>query len=81
MDTTFDFARPAMFKLRLDWPVDIGIAGGCILGYIFAWVGLVSYFHASHWMAGVIGALTGSFVGWVWFKSVMKNGSKSYAAG
>jgi len=56
--------------------VDIGIAGGCILGYVFAWIGLIGYFHPSHWVAGLIGAVVGSFVGWVWFKLVMKNGSK-----
>ena len=77
MNTLFEFAHPYEFKLRPDWPVDIGIAGGCILGYVFAWIGLVSYFHTNHWIAGVIGALTGSFVGWIWFQLVMKNGSKT----
>jgi hypothetical protein len=75
MDTTFDFARPYVFRLHLDWPVDIGIAGGCILGYVFAWIGLVGYFHTSHSVAGVIGALAGYFVGWAWFKLVMENRS------
>jgi hypothetical protein len=55
--------------------VDIGIAGGCILGYVFAWIGLVGYFHTSHSVAGVIGALAGYFVGWAWFKLVMENRS------
>jgi len=75
MDTPFDFTHSYVFKLHTDWPVDIGIASGCILGYVFAWIGLVDYFHTSHWVAGVIGALAGYFVGWVWFKLIMKNGS------
>ena len=76
MITTFDIVQPTLLRPRPDWPVDIGIAGDCILGYIFAWIGLIGYFHPSHWVAGLIGAVVGSFVGWVWFKLVMKNGSK-----
>ncbi|MFA5872963.1 MAG: hypothetical protein WC832_03275 [Anaerolineales bacterium] len=80
MNTTFEIPHPYEFKRHPDWPVDIGISAGCILGYVFAWIGLVSYFHPNHWVAGVIGALAGCFVGWLWFRLVMKNGSKSHFA-
>jgi hypothetical protein len=73
MNTTFEFPQPYEFKRNPDWPVDIGIAAGCILGYVFAWIGLVNYFHPSHWAAGVIGALAGCFVGWVWFRLMVKD--------
>lgn len=76
MDATLEFTDPRMFKRHPDWPVDIGIAAGCILGYVFAWVGLVSYFHPIHWVAGVTGALAGCFVGWFWLWLMGKNGSK-----
>ncbi len=80
MNTTFEIPHPYEFKRHPDWSVDIGISAGCILGYVFAWIGLVSYFHPNHWVAGVIGALAGCFVGWLWFRLVMKNGSKSHFA-
>jgi ABC-type uncharacterized transport system permease subunit len=47
--------------------VDIGIAAGTILGYVFAWIGLVCYLYLEHWMAGILGALAGGLVGWLWF--------------
>lgn len=73
MNTTFETPHPYGFKPHIDWPVDIGIAAGCILGYVFAWIGLVCYFQLSHWVAGVIGALAGGLVGWLWFRLVVKN--------
>ncbi len=77
MNTTVDALYPYEFQQSLDWPVDIGIAAGCILGYVFAWIGLVSYFHPNHWVAGVAGALAGCFVGWLWFRLALKNGSNA----
>ena len=77
MNLIYGDAKIHEFKFRQDWPVDIGIAVGCILGYVFAWTGLVSYFHPNHWVAGVIGALAGYFVGWLWFRLALKNGSKA----
>jgi hypothetical protein len=74
MNTNFEFPHLYEFNRNPDWPVDIGISTGCTLGYIFAWIGLVSYFHPNHWVAGVIGALAGCFVGWIWFRLVMKGG-------
>jgi hypothetical protein len=74
METVLETTSPFEFKRRSDWPVDIGIAAGCLLGYGFAWIGLVSYFHPIHWVAGVTGALAGCIVGWLWFQLVVKNG-------
>jgi hypothetical protein len=56
--------------------VDIGIAAGCILGYVFAWIGLVCFLYLEHWMAGVIGAFAGGLVGWLWYL-LRNDGSKS----
>lgn len=65
---------PNDFKRRADWPVDIGIATGCILGYVFAWIGVFGLFHPYHWLAGVSGAMAGGLVGWVWFRLAAKKG-------
>ena len=73
MNTAFEVTQPYEFRRNSDWPIDIGISTGCILGYIFAWIGLVTYFHPNHWVAGVSGALAGWFVGWVWYRLVDKN--------
>lgn len=73
MNTPFEYPQSYEFKRNPDWPVDIGIASGCTLGYVFAWIGLVGYFHPNHWVAGVIGALSGCLVGWIWFRLVIKS--------
>ena len=73
MNMPVDVPQPCDFKRNPDWPVDVGIAAGCILGYVFAWLGLVSYFHPNHWVAGVIGSLVGYLVGWLWFRFVRKD--------
>jgi hypothetical protein len=67
MNTAFEMDRPYKFKRNPDWSVDIGIAAGCILGYILAWIGLICYLYVQHWMAGVIGALAGGMAGWAWY--------------
>jgi hypothetical protein len=67
MDQAFDLSSSHVFHRSLDWPVDIGIAAGTILGYVFTWIGLVCYLYLEHWMAGLLGALAGGLVGWLWF--------------
>jgi membrane associated rhomboid family serine protease len=74
MNTSFDIPHLYEFKRHTDWPVDIGIVTGCILGYVIAWVGLVSYFCPHNWVAGVTGSLAGCFAGWLWFRLVRKGG-------
>jgi hypothetical protein len=74
MNMNFEISQPHEFKRHLDWPVDIGIAGGCILGYVFAWIGLICFLYVEHWMAAMLGALVGGFVGWIWFKIKWKDG-------
>lgn len=80
MNTTFEVPNSHEFKRRIDWPVDIGIAAGCILGYVFAWIGLVGYFHPIHWVAGISGAVAGGAVGWVWFQLVVKHHASAHPA-
>ena len=74
MYTTLEVSHPSEFERRPDWPVDLGIAAGCILGYGFAWLGLVRFFHPNHWVAGVMGALVGCLVGWLSFHLWRKGG-------
>jgi hypothetical protein len=73
MNMNFEISQPHEFKRHLDWPVDIGIAGGCILGYAFAWISLICFLFVEHWMAAMLGALVGGFVGWIWFKMKWKD--------
>ncbi len=73
MNTTFEYSQPYEFKRHPDWPVDIGISAGCILGYVFTWTGLVCYLYLEHWMAGILGALAGLLTGWTWFKLKTKH--------
>jgi hypothetical protein len=76
MNTAFTTTHSNGFILCQDWQVDIGIAAGCILGYVFAWIGLVCFLYLEHWMAGVIGAFAGGLVGWLWYL-LRNDGSKS----
>lgn len=75
MNTTFEIPHSYEFKRRVDWPVDIGIAAGCILGYVSAWIGLICIFQLTHWMVGVSGAIVGGFIGWIWFRLMVRNRS------
>jgi|GEM_PF-6024505 len=81
MNMNFEISQPHEFKRHLDWPVDIGIAGGCILGYVFAWIGLICFLYVEHWMAAMLGALVGGFVGWIWFKMKWKDVQKNNQPG
>ncbi len=74
MYTALEVSHPYEFEHRPDWAVDIGIAAGCTLGYVLAWVGLVSYFYPNHWAAGVTGALAGCLVGWLYLRLARKDG-------
>jgi hypothetical protein len=80
MYTTFEAPHPYEFERRPDWPVDIGIAAGCILGYVIAWVGLICYLYLEHWMAGILGALAGGIVGWLWFLVKVRHESELKSA-
>jgi hypothetical protein len=77
MNMYLEVSQPYEFKRHPDWPVDIGLAAGCTLGYVFAWIGLVCYLYLEHWMAGMLGALVGGFVGWIWFKMKWKYGQST----
>jgi hypothetical protein len=68
MNTAYEMDRPHEFKRYPDWPVDIGMAAGGILGYVLAWIGIICFLYVQHWMAGVIGALAGGLAGWIWYR-------------
>lgn len=76
MDNALHLTPSTSFARRLDWPVDIGIAAGTILGYFITWFGLICYLYLEHWMAGLLGALVGGLVGWLWFLVKRKHDPK-----
>ena len=51
------------------WPlvVYVGIFGLGILGYLLGELALVVGPHPLHWLAALIGAVVGGFVGWLWY--------------
>jgi hypothetical protein len=53
-----------------EWPVVVYLwaFGLAILGYAAGRVGLSSLPHPSHWMSGVIGAVAGILIGWIWYR-------------
>jgi hypothetical protein len=81
MITSIEFTQHYEFKRNIDWPVDIGISAGCILGYVVAWIGLVCVLYLDHWMVGMLGAVVGGFVGWIWFKTKRKYGKENNQPG
>ncbi len=70
MNVPFEITYRTRFQRRIDWPVDISIAAGCILGYLLAWIGLIICLGPSHWFGGALGGLIGGLVGWIWFKLI-----------
>jgi hypothetical protein len=38
------------------------------LGYILSSVGLLHLPHSYHWMTGIIGAVAGMLIGWIWYR-------------
>ena len=65
-------ARPSKAALRkasVDWPlvVYVWVAGLGFAGYIIARIVLDSQPHPVHWAAGLVGAVAGDFLGWLWY--------------
>ena len=54
---------------HLDWPlvVFVWIAGLGFTGYIIARIVLDSQPHPVHWASGLVGAVAGYFLGWLWY--------------
>ena len=64
-------AKSKKEKTRQEWPlvVYIWMFGLGLLGYLF--VGLIllnSQPHPLHWLSGLIGAVAGYFIGWLWYR-------------
>ncbi len=57
-------------KARRDWPlvVYMWIVGLGFMSYLVARIALDAYPHPIHWVSGVVGAVIGYFVGWLWFR-------------
>ena len=57
-------------KTRQDTPlvVFMWVVGLGLLSYIVARIALDAYPHPIHWSFGLIGAVLGYFVGWLWYR-------------
>ncbi len=68
MNTSLEYPVSNEFQRRPDWKVDLGIAMGGILGYLFAWTGIICLLVLKHWMFGISGAVLGGLLGWIWYR-------------
>ncbi|NCP15961.1 hypothetical protein GW866_02820 [bacterium] len=52
-----------------EWPavVYFGLIGGLLLGYVIGRIALDVYPHPYHWASGLVGAVIGFVVGWIWY--------------
>jgi len=48
--------------------VYVGIFETGFLGYVIGKIVLDGYPHPIHWASGLIGAVAGFFVGWLWYR-------------
>lgn len=57
-------------KAKKDWPVVVyvGMIGIGFLGYVIGRIALDGYPHPIHWASGLIGAVAGFFMGWLWYR-------------
>ncbi len=57
-------------KVRKDWPlvVYMWILGLGFMSYLVTRIALNAYPHPIHWVSGVVGAIVGYFVGWMWYR-------------
>jgi hypothetical protein len=55
---------------KKEWPVVVYFwtFGLGALGYVLSNVGLVHLPHSYHWVTGIIGAVAGILIGWVWYR-------------
>lgn len=55
---------------RIEWPavVYLWAFGLAILGYAVGRVGLANLAHPYHWLSGVVGAIAGILIGWLWYR-------------
>ncbi len=44
------------------------ILGLGFMSYLVARIALDAYPHPIHWVSGVVGAVIGYFVGWLWYR-------------
>jgi hypothetical protein len=57
-------------KVRQYTPVVVyfGTFGIGFLSYVLGRIALGAYPHPVHWASGVVGAVVGYFVGWLWYR-------------
>lgn len=62
--------RGAAKVARKDWPlvIYIWIIGLGSFGYLSGRIAFDSLPHPVHWASGLIGAVVGYFVGWLWYR-------------
>jgi hypothetical protein len=57
-------------KKSREWPVvvDFGTFGLAIFGYTLSNLGVLHNPHSYHWLTGVLDAIAGLIIGWVWYR-------------
>ena len=60
----------AEIEKKKEWPVVVYLwaFGLALLGYAVGRVGLSALPHPYHWASGLLGAVVGILVGWLWYR-------------
>ena len=48
--------------------VFVGLFGLGLIGYVFSQMFLPVESHSAHWLVALIGAMSGSVLGWLWYR-------------
>jgi len=62
--------KSAKTSVKKEWPVVVylGMFGMGFMSYIITRIVLDGYPHPIHWASGLVGAVIGFFVGWIWYR-------------
>ena len=61
--TTLNAARKGWPLVIYVWIIGLGLAG-----YFIGRIAIDEQLHPLHWAAGLVGAVIGYFVGWLWYR-------------
>jgi hypothetical protein len=57
-------------KTKKEWPLVVyfWIVGLGFMSYVVTRIALDGYPHPIHWASGLVGAIAGYFIGWIWYR-------------